>query len=231
LASSKIQELKRQRQLKYENKKNQIIYGMVFITLGGLIYLFLLKNNFMYSVIWILGLLMGFTLQKSRFCFSASFRDPIMVGSTSILKAIIIASIITTIAFALIQYNAIGGNTSISYENIPGQIDPVGIHTAIGAILFGVGMVIAGGCASGTLMRIGEGFSLQLVVLLGFIIGTLLGGKNFEFWDRLFISKSPTIYIPKYLGFPISVVIQVVVLIMLYFVAEWYQKKNNMMKM
>lgn len=207
------------------------MYGMVFIILAGFIYLFFLKNNFMYSTIWVLGLLIGFTLQKSRFCFSASFRDPIMVGSTSILKAIIIASIITTIGFAFIQYTAIGGDTGISYENIPGQIDPVGIHTVIGAILFGVGMVIAGGCASGTLMRIGEGFSLQLVVLLGFIIGTLLGGKSFEFWDKLFISKSPTIYIPEYLGFHSTVVIQVGVLIILYFVAEWYQKKNNMMKM
>lgn len=231
MASSKIEELKRQRQLKNKRKKNQVIYGGILIFLGIIIYILFLKNNFVYSGIWIVGLFIGFTLQKSRFCFTASFRDPVMVGSTSVLKAVIIAFIISTIGFAVIQYNAIGGNTSIAYENIPGQIAPVGIHTAIGAILFGIGMVIAGGCASGTLMRIGEGFTLQVVVLGGFIIGTLLGGRHFEFWDKLCISKSKAIYLPKYLGFPLAVTIQIIALCILYYVVDLYQKKNNMMSM
>ncbi len=229
MASSKIQELKKQRQLSNKRKKNQVIYGVVCIFIVMLIYLFLLKNNFIYSFIWKIGLLIGFTLQKSRFCFTASFRDPIMVGSTSILKAIIVAFIISTIGFAFIQYISTGGNFNIRIEDIPGQIDPVGVHTILGAILFGVGMVVAGGCASGTLMRIGEGFILQMVVLCGFIIGTLLGGNHFEFWDKLLIRNSPTIYIPHYIGFPLSVFLQIVVLIALYYVADWYDKKNNIM--
>ncbi|WP_432663047.1 YeeE/YedE thiosulfate transporter family protein [Wukongibacter baidiensis] len=231
MSSSKIQELKAKRQLKRKSKKNQMIYGVIFTGIAGLIYLFFLKNNFVHSMIWILGLLIGFTLQKSRFCFAASFRDPIMVGSASILKAVIIATIISTIGFAAIQYSAVGGNGIISFENVPGQIEPVGIHTALGAIIFGIGMVIAGGCASGTLMRIGEGFKLQLVVLLGFIIGTLLGANHFEFWDRLFIRKSPTIYLPQYIGFHFSVAIQVVVLTILYYIVHRYEKNNSMMSM
>lgn len=231
MSSSKIQELKKKRQLNYKRKKNQIIYGLIFIILVSLIYIFFLKNEFMYSVTWILGLLIGFTIQKSRFCFTASFRDPIMVGSTSILKAVIIAFIISTIGFAVIQFSFLGENIGTACTKIPGEISPVGIHTALGAILFGIGMVIAGGCASGTLMRIGEGFTLQLIVLIGFIIGTLLGARHFEFWDKLLISKSPTIYIPQYLGFHMSIVIQVLVLIVLYYIADWYDKKNNMMTM
>lgn len=231
MSSSKIQELKKRRQLNYKSKKNQIIYGLIFIIIVSLIYLFLFKNSFMYSVIWLLGLLIGFTLQKSRFCFAASFRDPIMVGSTSIFKAVIIAFIISTIGFAVIQFRFLGGDINAASIKIPGEIAPVGIHTALGAILFGIGMVIAGGCASGTLMRIGEGFTLQLIVLIGFIIGTLLGARNFEFWDKLFICDSPTIYIPQYLGFPLSLATQVVVLIILYYIADWYDKKNNMMTM
>ncbi len=229
MASSKIEELKRKRQLKNKRKKNQVIYGGVLIFIGIIIYILLLKNNFLYSVIWIIGLLIGFTLQKSRFCFTASFRDPIMVGSSSVLKAVIIAFIISTIGFAFIQYNAIGGNTAIGYENIPGKIAPLGIHTAIGAILFGIGMVIAGGCASGTLMRIGEGFALQMVVLSGFIMGTVLGGYHFEFWDRFFISRSKAIYIPEYLGLPLTVTLQIIALCILYYVVDIYQTKNNMM--
>ncbi|SKC90867.1 YeeE/YedE thiosulfate transporter family protein [Maledivibacter halophilus] len=229
MSSNRIEELKKKRQLKYEKKKNQIFKGIALIVIVGFIYLVFLKNNFTYSVVWLIGLLIGFTLQKSRFCFTASFRDPIMVGSTSILKAVIIAFIISTIGFAIIQFRFLEGNVNINPSKIPGQIAPVGIHTALGAILFGIGMVIAGGCASGTLMRIGEGFTLQLVVLIGFIFGSLLGVRNFELWDKFFISKSPIIYIPNYLGLPVSAVIQVFVLIILYYLADVYDKKNNMM--
>ncbi|SHJ88455.1 hypothetical protein SAMN02745912_01485 [Paramaledivibacter caminithermalis DSM 15212] len=231
MSSSKIQELKKNRQLNYKGKKNQLKYGLIFIMIVSFIYLYLFRNNFIYSIIWLLGLFIGFTLQKSRFCFTASFRDPIMVGSTSIFKAVIIAFIISTVGFAIIQYKSLGGNIDTDIMKIPGQIAPVGVHTALGAILFGIGMVIAGGCASGTLMRIGEGFILQLIVLIGFVIGTLLGARHFEFWDKLFISKSPAIYIPHYLGFPLSITIQILVLIILYYIADWYDKNNNMMAM
>ncbi len=233
LSSKKIEELKRQRKREYrrKNKRNQIYYGLCCVLLVGIIFIFLLNSNETYSILWIIGVIIGFTLQRSRFCFAASFRDPIMVGSTSLFKAIIIAFIISTIGFGIIQYIDIAHRDTIDLDNIPGQIQPVGIHTALGAILFGTGMVIAGGCASGTLMRIGEGFILQIIVLIGFIIGTLIGGSHFEFWDKLIISKSPIIYLPQYLGFSLSIILQISLLIGLYLIADWYDKKNNMMSL
>lgn len=42
------------------------------------------------------------------------------------------------------------------------------MNTVVGGIIFGIGMVIAGGCASGMLMRIGEGFEMHLITLVGF---------------------------------------------------------------
>lgn len=231
MSSNKIEELKKRRKREFNKKKSQIPYAIVLIVLAMIVYGLFLKNNLRYSVFWIIGILLGITLQRSRFCFTASFRDPILVGSTSILKAIIIAFIISTIGFATVQYISIQESESFDVTCIPGQIHPVGFHTIIGAIMFGIGMVIAGGCASGTLMRIGEGFLLQMIVLVGFIIGTLLGARHFVFWDKLIISKSPIIYIPEFLGFFTSVVIQVIVLIVLYFLADRYDKKNSMMSM
>ena len=52
---------------------------------------------------------------------------------------------------------------------------PVSFATVIGAFIFGIGMVIAGGCASGTLMRVGEGFTMQILALFFFIVGSLWG--------------------------------------------------------
>lgn len=231
MSSNRIEELKKRRQneIRFNRKKNQKFYAFIVSIISIIIFIFLLQNNKTYSIFWLIGLLIGITLQRSRFCFAASFRDPIMAGSTSIIKAIIIAFIIATIGFGIIQYDSINSSGVIDIDKLPGQIYPVGIHTAIGAILFGIGMVIAGGCASGILMRIGEGFLLQIVVLIGFIIGTVLGAYNFEFWDKLIINKSPTIYIPKYIGLPTTIILQIIFLTVLYFIADWYDKRNNLM--
>ncbi|QUH24600.1 YeeE/YedE thiosulfate transporter family protein [Serpentinicella alkaliphila] len=228
MSNSKIEELKKSRQQREKNKNSQVKYGWLVLLVCLVIFIYFALTNRTFSLLWMVGLLIGFTLQRSRFCFVASFRDPIMIGSTSLFKAIIIAFIISTIGFGIIQPLHLNDAT-LSLDNIPSQIKPVGIHTIVGAVLFGIGMVIAGGCASGTLIRIGEGFLLQVVVLIGFIGGTLIGAKDFEFWDKMCISESPVVYFPKYLGLPLSMTIQIIILIVLYKLADWYDKKNSIM--
>jgi len=229
MTSKKIEELKRRRQTEIHYKKSQLPYFFFVAFISFIICCFLINTNITYSIVWTIGILIGITMQRSRFCFAASFRDPIMVGTTSLFRAVIIGLFISTIGFAIFQYISIGNIQNYSLENVPGQIYPVGFHTILGAILFGIGMVVAGGCASGTLIRIGEGYMMQVVVLIGFIIGTTLGGNHFEFWDNLLISSSKIIYIPQYIGFIPALIIQLVVLSMLYILAIWYDKQNNIM--
>lgn len=231
MKSSKIEELKRQRQKELQVKKSQLPYFFLLTFILFIFYLYFLKTNRSYSIVWIVGILIGITMQRSRFCFVASFRDPIMIGSTSVFKAVIIGLIISTVGFSIIQYIAISNMPSYSLADIPGQIWPVGIHTIIGAVLFGIGMVIAGACSSGTLIRIGEGHIMQVVVLIGFVIGTTLGVGNFKFWDKLLISSSKPVYMPEYIGFLPTVIIQIIVLAILYLLADLYDKKNNIMNL
>ncbi|WP_028307745.1 YeeE/YedE thiosulfate transporter family protein [Desulfitibacter alkalitolerans] len=183
------------------------------------------SNNLILGAYWAFGIAFGFVLQKSRFCFAASLRDPIIAGSTSILRAIIVAVAIMTITFSLIQYISLIQGAS----RIPGFIHPVGFHTAVGGFLFGVGMVIAGGCATGTLMRIGEGFLMQLIVLIGFLIGTLLGARHFPWWEKRFISDASTIHLASFLGWPGAVFFQVGILVLLFYLLKKYDEKNNIM--
>lgn len=229
MSSNKIEELKKRRQKEIKPKKSQLPYFFFVAFISFIIASYFLNTNIRYSIIWTIGIIMGITMQRSRFCFAASFRDPIMVGTTSLFRAVIIGLIISTIGFSIFQYIQIGNIANYSLADVPGQIHPVGFHTILGAILFGIGMVIAGGCASGTLIRIGEGYAMQVVVLIGFIIGTVLSSNHFEFWDKLFISSSKTIYIPKHIGFFPALVIQLTALIALYLLANWYDKQNNIM--
>lgn len=229
MSSNRIEELKKQRQRQMKKKKSQLPYAVVLFVIVLMIYVVLTSHGVKDRPFWLFGLLMGFVLQRSRFCFTSSFRDMILVGSTTILRAILIALIVQTIGFGILQYRAIGPSEMINIANVPGQIYPVGLHTIIGAFIAGIGMVIAGGCVSGTLMRIGEGFTLQLVVLIGLIIGGLLGAKDFAFWYETSIAKSPTIYLPDQFGFVATILGQVAVLGGLYYVVRWYDRKHNIM--
>ena len=205
-------------------KKNQIPFG--FLTVAFIIIVALLLNlkSSNIAFFWLTGTAFGFILQKGRFCFTASMRDPYLTGGTSITRAVIIAFAITTLGFTAIKYGYAQAGLPI-----PGMsyVVPISIATLVGAFLFGIGMVIAGGCASGTLMRVGEGFIMNMIAFVFFIIGSLWGAHDFGWWKEWFISKGPSIFLPDVFGWMGAVIIQMTVLLILYVVAEQYEKKRG----
>lgn len=205
-------------------KKNQIPLG--FLTVAFIIIVSLLLNlkSSNMAFFWLTGTAFGFILQKGRFCFTASMRDPYLTGGTSITRAVIIAFAITTLGFTAIKYGYAQAGLPI-----PGMsyVVPISIATLVGAFLFGIGMVIAGGCASGTLMRVGEGFIMNMIAFVFFIIGSLWGAHDFGWWKEWFISKGPSIFLPDVFGWMGAVIIQLTVLLILYLVAEQYEKKRG----
>lgn len=224
MSSSEIDILVKQRQTQLKEEKSQIKYGVILLVINTILCIVLWKKHYNYAVCLGVGTVIGIILRYSRFCFTAAFRDPFISRNTRMLRGIILAMIVSTIGFALIQssYNHYKG---VNYELIPGAVSSVGIHVMIGAFIFGIGMVLAGGCASGVLMRIGEGHALHWVVLIGFIIGTLLGAKNYSFWFNLFIKDAKTIYFSEYLDLKYVVLIQIIVLALLYKLALWYENR------
>jgi len=228
MSSAKIEAIKKQRQVSHTKGRNQVPYGLG-VVLGAVIMLWAFHSQEGRSLQWILGILMGITLQRSRLCFTAGFRDPILVGSTKVLKAVLIGLILSTLGFYFLHLQSAAQGIADPLQ-LPGQIYPVGIHTALGAVVFGAAMVLAGGCASGTLVRVGEGYAMQLIVLIGFIIGTLLGARHYEFWDLMLISKAPTIYLPSLLGYRSTLVLQLLVLSLFYYLAHQYDRAHSMIQ-
>lgn len=95
-----------------------------------------------------IGIILGFILQRGRFCTTGAFRDVVFAGKTRWFSAFIV----------LIAVHAIGLWTMVSLGVItvePGQFP--WLATIIGGFIFGVGMVLAAGCATGTYYRVGEG--------------------------------------------------------------------------
>ncbi len=206
-----------------KSKKNQIPSGIIALIVVVIIGALLSSISPRLSLYWITGICFGFILQKSRFCFTASMRDPYLTGGTSLTKAVLIAIGITTIGFTAIKYGAFSNGLPIPGQN---YVVPISIATAAGAFMFGIGMVIAGGCASGTLMRIGEGFLLQILSLFFFVVGSLWGAHDFGWWKSNFISKGKALFLPDLFGWFGAVVFQLLLIVILYILADTWENKN-----
>ena len=211
-----------QRTLPRKKKRNQLPIGLLVFALMVVIGVLLSFRASQLGIFWLFGGCFGFVLQKSRFCFTASLRDPCITGSTSITKAVLIAFAITSIGFTAIKYSAFAAG-----QEIPGQsyVMPVSLATVVGGIIFGIGMVIAGGCASGTLMRVGEGFMQNVISLIFFVIGVMLAAKDIDFW-RGFYKGMPAVFLPDAFGWFGALVVQGLIILLLYVAAvKWEEKK------
>jgi len=102
------------------------------------------------------GLIYGMCLQYGRFCFSSAFRDLFAVGVPRMVVGIMIA----TILFAFVGAFVTATGLSTFHPA------PVSLHAVVAGFFFGVGMVFAGGCASGSLYKTGEGNGNALLVVL-----------------------------------------------------------------
>jgi len=206
-------------------KRSQIPIGIAVLLIVIAIGVLLTIKSVNLGIFWFIGIIFGFILQRSRFCFTAALRDPSLTGGTSLTKAVLLAFAITSIGFTAIKYGAF-----IKGLPIPGQgfIAPVSFGTVIGAFMFGIGMVIAGGCASGTLMRVGEGFTMLMITLLFFIVGSLLGAYNYGWWKLNVILKGEPIFLPDIFGWAGAIILQLLFIGVLYLAADkWEKRKNN----
>jgi uncharacterized membrane protein YedE/YeeE len=102
------------------------------------------------AIIVVAGFAIGFIMHRSRLCFARSFREPFVTGEGSMTKAVILGILLGT-PIAALMFKAEVLDPFIA-------IPPVfWLGSLTGGLIFGFGMIFAGGCASGSLWRMGEG--------------------------------------------------------------------------
>jgi len=112
------------------------------------------------AVILLAGFAIGFIMHRSRLCFARAFREPFVTAEGDMTKAVILALAIGIPIAALL----FGKKVIDPYVAIPPTF---WIGSLLGGFIFGIGMIFAGGCASGGLWRMGEGH-LKLWVAMFF---------------------------------------------------------------
>jgi hypothetical protein len=134
-----------------------------------------------YALGALLGGLAGVALYHAGFGFTGAWRKMVRERRGAGLRAqMLLIGMACAVTFPLIGYQAATGWT------MHPVILPMGLMTAIGAFVFGVGMQVGGGCASGTLFTSGGGSTRMIIVLVAFIAGSAIGTHHLvELWFQL----------------------------------------------
>jgi hypothetical protein len=113
---------------------------------------------------FIFGSVVGFLVQRSRFCNTAALRDAMLFKTYRNTKALLVTMMILTVGFT--TFMTFGDGHPLQFD--------VGINQVIGLFLFGIGMVLAGACTVSTWVKAGEGNVGAIWALLFTFIGMFL---------------------------------------------------------
>lgn len=117
------------------------------------------------TVLWstfAITLLLGVVMQKSRFCTMGAVSDWFIMGETTRMRQWLMAMGVAIIGMALFSYAGILDTSKTFYTGAR----LTWLSTIVGGTLFGFGMVLASGCGSKTLVRMGAGSLKSLIVFL-----------------------------------------------------------------
>ncbi|MEM4735893.1 MAG: YeeE/YedE family protein [Candidatus Thorarchaeota archaeon] len=110
----------------------------------------------------LVGILFGMVLQRGRVCFNSAIRDPVIFKDFTLIKAILTAIFVSMIGFSIMILSGL-------VDPSPKPFQP--FAQVIGGFVFGIGMVLAGACASGVSYKTGEGLMTAFLGLLGLALG------------------------------------------------------------
>ena len=127
------------------------------------------------------GILFGFTLQHGRFCMNTAFREVLLSRDFTVFRIYILALLISIVGANLMDVMGV-----IHLKAVPFTW----VANVIGGYIFGIGMVLGGGCATGTLYRVGEGMIGSWVAFLGFML-TATSTLSAGIWERSFEAPQP----------------------------------------
>ncbi len=156
-----------------------------------------------------IGMALGAALWASAFGFAGAYRRLLEGRGTHGVRAQLVMVAAATVLFApaLAQGSVFG-------REVVGAVAPAGLQVAAGAFLFGIGMMLAGACGSGSLYVAGGGQMRMVVALATFVGGSFWASLHMDAWGAL--PAPEPIALGDSLGWPAAVAIQLAVLAALY---------------
>ncbi|GBD10723.1 hypothetical protein HRbin23_00368 [bacterium HR23] len=203
----------------------QALLGGLALAGAGAVFL-LLGHYPQWQLLWVFGLLFGFILQRGRFCFASAFRDLFLMGEARVMRGILAGLAVATPLFTIAMY--LRTPTLLPGNYPPGaNILPLGFHTAVAGVLFAIGMSMAGGCISGTLYRIGEGYTASIAALAGVMLGFVLLAFTWGFWWQVSVAHSPLVWFPEHLGYSGGMLLTLALIGLAFLGLVWWEHRHR----
>lgn len=168
-----------------------------------------------------LGMVFGFALQRGRFCMNSAFRDIVVLKEYTLLKTVGLAILVQMVGFAFMTMT---GMVTLNPKPLLWGAN------ILGGLVFGVGMVLAGGCASGVTYRVGEGMVGAMVAVAGFGLAGLMSAmgvlnpivKFLQDTTKVSVGEgqSPTLFNLLGITYPVAVLVIVILVALIWFIAR-----------
>ncbi len=192
----------------------------VLVVLGlAVASLVLLKRDPSRAIPFVVAAILGVVVHKSRFCMSDSFKDLFLSGTVFSTGVVVLSLGVGTVLVTFLKY---GG----TLEEGVGVVSSLWIPALFGGFVFGLGMMLAGGCAVGSMWRAAEGHIKSWIVLL------LFGVSNLTF-QRLFYSvnidiPARAVFLPEKLTYLGALGACLAFLVAWWLLATWNQRSKKL---
>ncbi len=148
-----------------------------------------------------IGLTAGFVMHRSDFCVTACFRDVFLFRDFFLMRQMLLLVVVSMVLFEVGRLTG-----AITIYPFP-LLGPPSLGNAIGGFIFGIGMVLAGGCVCGSLFKFGAGSTSSLLAVVGMLIGSAVYAEIHPQWSAFAKSAvliKGAITLPQWLGLPPS---------------------------
>ncbi|MBC8392120.1 MAG: YeeE/YedE family protein [Deltaproteobacteria bacterium] len=166
------------------------------------------------------GVGFGVIIQRTRFCFVRAFRDPFMTGEGDMAKAVSVSIIIGVLGFAALKWT--GARAEAVYVT-----QTFWLGSLVGGFVFGFGMLLSGGCGSGSVWRAGEGQIKLILTVICFSLSTSLFKTLINASPGLKSLIGHRVFLPDYITYKWSLLLILFIFGAYYLAAVWNEETDK----
>jgi uncharacterized membrane protein YedE/YeeE len=166
------------------------------------------------------GAVFGVVFQRSRLCLVRAFREPFMTGDAEHTRAVALAVVISMLGFAILKFTDLKDKGEWVFP-------AAGAGALLGGLVFGIGMILTGGCGAGSIWRMGEGQVKLWVAVVTFSLGaslTRLALTQTGLQQKLGVA----VFLPSALGWAGAVGVVVLVMFAWAALATWNEATGKL---
>ncbi len=191
----------------------------VLVLLGGIAWLWQAQGAGM-AALGLLGAGLGLVLFQSSFSFAGGFRRLLAERRSAGFRAmLVLLALACCLSLPAIGAGAVWG------QPVRGFVFPIGWGLLLGAFLFGMGMQLGGGCASGTLYTAASGQGARMwITLAAFIVGATFAAHDAERWMGW--AALPPVSLPQTLGTWPALALSLSIFALAWTIAAWLERRR-----